>query len=297
MGIAGQLIDVARDWKRIADHPGGPGSRRLALWATHLRLKLGLWRGGGPGQADVLGFRVSHLGRGSLLHLYREIFVDRIYDVELDSPAPTIIDCGSNIGMSILRFKTLFPQARIIGFEPHPQVHEVLVENIRRNALASVTVHRKALARECGELEFFADAQDPGALNMGLFADRRTAGVIRVEADRLSNHIDGEVDLLKLDIEGAEEMVLAELAQAGKLRLVRHIVCEYHHHIDTGQDRLSHTLALLEQAGFGYQIGAHADRPAGQRRYQDVVIHAYRKDASAADAGQPAGQGERGRAC
>ena len=294
--MANTAIDLLRDWKRIADQPSGIGPRRLNLWATHARLRLATLTQGGnqSGEFDVLGWRVGHLGLGSLYHLYREIFVDRIYGMALGVPAPTIIDCGSNIGMSILHFKTLYPQARVIGFEPHPVVHEVLQRNIERNALASVVVHRLALGAEVGTLQFFIQAGDPGALNMGLFAGSAAAQAITVQAERLSHFIDAEVDLLKLDIEGAEEMVLQELAQAGKLRQVRRIVCEYHHHIDSGIDRLSYTLATLEAAGFGYQIGAHAERPVGLRCYQDVVIYAYRKDdarmATPQDSWPPDGQ-------
>ena len=277
MGIVNEAVDVVRDWKRIADQPHDTQTRRLALWAAHARLKLGMLGERGPGERDVLGFRVSHLGLGSLLHLYREIFVSRIYEVALQARAPTIIDCGSNIGMSILYFKQRHPQARVIGFEPHPLIYGVLSENIARNALRDVELHQKALGSALGTLEFFINASDPGALNMGLFADPRASRSITVEADVLSRHIDTEIDLLKLDIEGAEEMVLRELVQANKLRHCRHIVCEYHHHIDATADRLSHTLALFEQAGFGYQLAAHSDRPAGQDKYQDVVIYAYRK--------------------
>lgn len=279
VGLAGAVIDVLRDWKRIADQPGDGCMGRLAMWRTHLRLKADMLGNRSAGQARVLGFQVEHLGLGSLLHLYREIFISRVYEMSLLGPQPSIIDCGSNIGMSILYFKALYPQARIIGFEPHPLIYGVLKNNIERNALESVTVHRKALSGEPGELSFFIQPDDPGALNMGLFAGRLSGQAITVEADLLSSYIEGDVDLLKLDIEGAEEMVLLELARAGKLRHVRHIVCEYHHHLDRAVDRLSHTLTVLEQAGFGYQISAHSNRPAGRHAYQDVVIYAYRKDA------------------
>lgn len=271
------VIDVLRDWKRIADKRADSGAPRLTLWQTHLRLKLALLSRRTGLETDVLGYRVSHLGLGSLVHLFREIFVSRVYDVPLDAPTPTIIDCGSNIGMSILFFKDLYPAARVIGFEPHPVVHHTLKRNIERNALGNVVVHQMALGDQRGTLDFFIKPDDPGALNMGLFADQSAASAIAVECDVLSRYIDGEVDLLKLDIEGAEEQVLVELAREDKLRYIRHIVCEYHHHIDVQLDRLSRTLATLEQAGFGYQIAAHLGRPPAKKAYQDVIVYAYRK--------------------
>lgn len=277
MSLANGFIDVLRDWKRIAEKPSDAGAGRLALWSTHARLKLALLAGSGATEADVLGFRVRHLGLGSLVHLFREIFVGRVYDVGLESRAPRIIDCGSNIGMSILFFKNLYPDARILGFEPHPAVYDTLARNVETNALHDVSLQRKALGGEPGALDFYVKQGDNGALDMGLFAGSGEATMIKVECETLSPYIDGPVDLLKLDIEGAEEMVLDELARADRLRHVRNIVCEYHHHIDPSTDRLSRTLAILESAGFGYQVSAYLGRPAGRNLYQDVIIYAYRK--------------------
>ncbi len=98
----------------------------------------------------------------------------------------------------------------------------------------------------------------------------------------LSGYIDGDVDLLKLDIEGAEEMVIRELAEHGKLRQVRNIVCEYHHHHhrESDADHLSLILSTLEQAGFGYQLDSYYGRSRAQRIYQDVLVYAYRKEST-----------------
>jgi hypothetical protein len=98
-----------------------------------------------------------------------------------------------------------------------------------------------------------------------------------VEAVRLSEFVREEVDFLKMDIEGAEAEVLEELAEADKLRLVREMVIEYHHHIDPGEDHLGATLRLLEQNGFGYEIAAYPERPMRRERFLDLLVYAYRK--------------------
>lgn len=268
-------IDLLRDWKRICRQREDPN--RFALWRTHVALAVRGHRRHEAGETKILDYRVAYLDYLNLVHLYREIFVGGIYDVPIESPAPLIFDCGSNIGMSILFFKRRHPNARIVGFEPHPQVHETLRRNVEANRLRDVTVHRKALAGEAGSIEFYADGTAPGALDMGLFATRNRGAAILVEAEALSTHLHEPVDLLKLDIEGAEEGVLDELARSGRLRNVRRVVCEYHHHLDPEQDRLSRTLSIFEQAGFGYHIGAHAPRPLTVASYQDVVIYAFKK--------------------
>lgn len=269
-------IDFLRDWKRICGQHEDPS--RLALWRSHVALATRGRPRHEAGEAQVLDYRVAYLDYLNLVHLYREIFVGGIYDLPIASPAPLIFDCGSNIGMSILFFKRRHPNARVVGFEPHPQVHETLRRNVEGNQLQGVSLHRKALAGEAGSIEFYAEGASPGALDMGLFATRNQGAAILVEAETLSSHLHEPVDLLKLDIEGAEESVLDELARSGQLRHVRSLVCEYHHHLDPAQDRLSRTLSILEDGGFGYHIGAHAPRPLTMAGYQDVVVYAYRKN-------------------
>ena len=47
------------------------------------------------------------------LHCYREIFGDQVYRFIANRQDPLIIDCGANIGMSVIYFKYLYPDARI----------------------------------------------------------------------------------------------------------------------------------------------------------------------------------------
>lgn len=102
-----------------------------------------------------------------------------------------------------------------------------------------------------------------------------------VPATRLSEHVDERVDFLKLDVEGAEQVVIRELDEAGKLERVRRMAIECHHHLDPDEDALSQILATLERRGFGYQLEARLDRAPGARRrqFQNILVHAYRKEA------------------
>lgn len=113
---------------------------------------------------------------------------------------------------------------------------------------------------------------------MGLIQRESNASCIKVETDLLSRYITDQVDLLKLDIEGAEERVLEELSQNNKLQNINQIICEFHHHIDTGIDRLSRTLKILEDAGFGYQLMAYTKTPPTPGAYQDLIIYAFNKE-------------------
>ena len=104
-----------------------------------------------------------------------------------------------------------------------------------------------------------------------------TTKKIFVPGRKLSSFIDGDVDLLKLDVEGAEIKVLTDLYQTGKLRRIRRMHLEYHHHIDTARDDLSTTLTMLEQSGFGYQIKANLYPWPKDAAFQDIAIYCYNK--------------------
>jgi len=277
MGMLSNVIDFARDTKRIAAKKAGPGAGRASILSGFLRLKAKRLMNGEDKTAWVLDYRVDYLDLENLEYLYREIFIARAYEMSFDTPNPVIIDCGSNIGMSILFFKNLFPGARITGFEPHPLVFAVLNRNIEQNGLENATVHQKALSDTAGSLDFYINQDDPGSLNMGLYARGDNVKHIAVDTELLSDHITGTVDLLKLDIEGAEESVVRDLFNSGKLANVRRMICEYHHHIDENVDGLSRMLSMLEAAGFGYQISAYCEHPVALGKYQDIMIYAYQE--------------------
>ena len=48
----------------------------------------------------------------------------------VDGADPLIIDCGANIGISVLEWKSRWPMARVICFEPDPDAFRLLEMNI-----------------------------------------------------------------------------------------------------------------------------------------------------------------------
>ena len=273
MRDAGGVFDLVRDGKRIFDSSGN--FPRGKLWSTYRRLRR-LSRSRVPGKTKVLDYTVSYPSSNNLLFLFRQLFIERLYTLASSTASPLVVDCGSNIGMSILACKTAYPDCRIIGFEPHPVLYGFLERNVAENGLTNTQLHRKAVSNASGSLEFFLNDNEPGSLNMSLIARENVASSISVEVEKLSQHIVEPVDMLKLDIEGAETAVIEDLHTAGKLRLVNKIVCEYHHHIEKGVDKLSHILGMFESNGFGYQLSAYTSRK-NLSSYQDVMVYAYRK--------------------
>jgi len=230
-----------------------------------------------PTECSILNFQVSTFSLDALTFLYREIFVELEYYFETTKKHPYVIDCGSNIGVSILFFKTIYPEAKIVGFEPATDSFKLLKRNIEINGLTDVTIHPFALGENEGRVKFFMEERPGGFVAS---TDRRRASEREetVEQVCLSNYIDRPVDLLKLDVEGAEREVLNDLVRNGCLEKVNQMIIEYHHHLDEDEDHFSEFLEHLEHNGFGYLLRSELGQNRTRGRFQDFLIYAYRKD-------------------
>ncbi len=137
-----------------------------------------------------------------------------------------VIDVGANVGIyTVLLGKAIRPFGHIWSFEPYQPVASYLKRNIEMNELDNVTVIEKAVAEKEGVLDFhiFSDGDDVynslGAAERPeeqLYAVRK----IPVSVTTLDTVADEtgieKIDILKIDVEGAEEWVLK-----GAERLIR----------------------------------------------------------------------------
>ena len=85
-----------------------------------------------------------------------------------------------------------------------------------------------------------------------------------------------EIDFLKMDVEGAEEPVLRELASAGRLRNIKELAVEYHHNIEGGFGGCGSFLQLLDDCGYQYQLDVTWGNPESAGTFQDILIRACR---------------------
>jgi FkbM family methyltransferase len=231
-----------------------------------------------PARADTARIgklNVRYVARWSFDYQHAEIFENEQYRFSAERDDPFIVDAGANIGLATIYFKTLYPGAEVLAFEPNPEAFVCLQENAR--LFGGVRVENAALAEREGLVPFYFDSNDPGSLRMSTVPGRARSDASRdVRGVRLSRYLDREVDFLKLDVEGAEFDVLHDLCETGAIRQVKQMLVEYHHHLGDGGDRLGRFLVLLEQSGFGYQLEARLDRPLPKRRGQDVRVFGYR---------------------
>ncbi len=184
--------------------------------------------------------------------LFKDIFIHRLYHFNANNPRPLILDCGSNIGMSILYFKHIYPQARIIGFEPDPAIFPYLNENVSRNHLQDVQLVQTAVTSREGSLTFYSDGKYGSCL-----AQHHSGSIpaswksYEVPCVRLRDYLNNSVDFVKMNIEGAEWEVIHD--SRDKLHNIREIIIEYHHFPEMPRT-LHKILETLHEQGFEYLI-------------------------------------------
>lgn len=180
-----------------------------------------------------------------LVYGLQEIFIEEAYRQQLPEN-PYIIDCGANIGLSVIYMKRQYPNARIIAFEPDETNFHLLRENIKSFGYSNVSLHKEAVWIENTSLHF----SNEGSMSSKIEMDN-TINTVEVKAVRLKDFLIHEIDFLKIDIEGAEYKVLNDIAD--KLYLVKNMFVEYHGTFAQNGE-LTTMIALITKSGFNYYI-------------------------------------------
>lgn len=182
------------------------------------------------------------------LHSLQEIFVEDIYKFEPSNAELNILDCGANVGMSIIYLKELFPNSKIKAFEPDPFVFRQLQKNINEFQLKNVEIINRAIWTEQKTLTFQSD----GSLG-GKITDEKQGNknIINVQAVRLKDFIKEKIYFLKMDIEGAEYEVIKDIKE--DLHLIENLFIEYHSNAEE-QHHLIEMLSWINDAGFRFYI-------------------------------------------
>lgn len=146
--------------------------------------------------------------RRSDIFTLAEIFAEGVYRPALPLPEkPFIVDAGANVGIASVWFKARCPDARIVAFEPDAENAAIARANLA--ALTDCELVATALDRVAGRARLHRGDHD--AVH-SLVDEGSGAGSVEVETVTLAEFMTGRaetrIDVLKLDVEGAELRVL-----------------------------------------------------------------------------------------
>lgn len=158
----------------------------------------------------------------------------------------TVVEVGANIGsLTVPLAQLVGPAGQVVAFEPQRSVFNVLCGNLALNGLSNVTPFRAAAGRSPGRIAVpvlgYDERENYGGVSVGGQSRRPTETVAVERVDDLEL---ARLDLLKVDVEGAEADVIAGAAAA---------IARFRPAIFVENDRREHSHALIsaiEQHGY-----------------------------------------------
>jgi FkbM family methyltransferase len=189
-------------------------------------------------------------------------------------PGMTFVDVGANWGYFTLCGAHLVGRTgRVVSIEVDPRACRTLKANVERNGLESVTILEVAASDAPGVLrlrEYEGRANESG--NFGL-VDAEAIGNRHRQFDVAASPIDDildragieQVDLLKMDIEGAEGRALTGLRRALVARRIKFLLLEVHPEYLRGQGTSAEQI-VADLRAYGYRAWKIDHSPSAHRR-------------------------------
>lgn len=188
----------------------------------------------------------------------------------------TFVDVGANVGYYSLRIAKKYRNkaVKIISIEAHPENFKALCDNIRCNNLTTINAINRAASDHRGVETIYERVDnrnrvrsDSYSISDRFLSSSAGSSVVRsggkhlpIQCDTLDNILgDNKVDVMKIDIEGAE--ILALKGATNSLRLLRKIIVEVHgNNLDKIKNILDDThrfkVETLETPIMSYVIGS-----------------------------------------
>jgi FkbM family methyltransferase len=163
--------------------------------------------------------------------VFEEIFIDQQYKASYPNEViRTVIDAGSNIGLSALYFLRKYPSAKIICLEPEDANFELLKKNL--SCYPNVILLKKGLWHSSQHLNIVNTQADSWGFEVKAAAEGD--GLIEgISINKIiTEYAISAIDLLKIDIEGSEKEVFEH--HTAWIDKVNHLIVEVHENIRPG---------------------------------------------------------------
>ena len=256
---------LSRYWQAVVDRLDRPGLRSLlvlpgSLWVSlkYRRPCLVYWRDG-AWIHRYRGAKIPHAGlaRAAPPHVFtaeaRELFLHEYTPQAGD----VVFDVGAGIGAEALLFSRLVgPSGRVVSIEAHPATYDRLVRLCTVNRLENVTPLQVAVNDAEGDVVLSNSTHH--LQNRLLDPDEAGVGVPARRIDAIAAELGvGQIDLLKMNIEGAEPRALAGVGAL--LASTRHVCISCHDFL--GVPTKEAVLSFLTKHGFDVHTRDDAPEP------------------------------------
>ncbi|HZR98338.1 MAG TPA: FkbM family methyltransferase [Chloroflexota bacterium] len=165
-------------------------------------------------------------------------------------PGMRALDIGAHIGYyTLLLAKQVGPTGHVTAFEPSPQNHALLWNNVQANKLHQVTVRQAAVADQSGTMRLYL-AANTGDNRLYDSHDGRTAVEVATVAldDLLADDV--PVDFIKMDIQGSEWKAFCGMRRLLQRQSVKLVTEFWPHGLRLNGADPAEYLHALEELGF-----------------------------------------------
>ena len=174
-----------------------------------------------------------------------EVLIGDVYELDaLPADPALIVDLGANVGVTLLEFHRRYPAARVVGYEAVANTYRLARRNIA--GVPNIEVRHAAVTTREGEcvVRTVRGASWAASIDFsGTEAPSDTGETVPgVTLDAIIAEL-GDIDILKLDIEGAEYAVLKACTSLSRIKL---IVGEYHRDSGVAPETFFELLAQFE---------------------------------------------------
>ena len=201
---------------------------------------------------DLGEYKISLRRRTSDISIFKYILLNREYEtfVTQTKDVRYIIDAGANIGCSTLYFKKKFPFSTIVSIEPEAENFRCLAKNIQLNKFTAIHPLNKGLWVDDSPLKIGRNFGDKREWSFTVEPVRESPIYGITIPAIMQEYSMPRIDILKIDIEGAERFIFETNILKSFLHKVRYIVMEIHKNQFSGLDQKIYK--LLTDFGFDY---------------------------------------------
>lgn len=228
---------------------------------------------------EFFGFRISRLTKPDP---HQDAFE---MQKNIAGNANVIFDVGAYVGEVALVYKHLFPGSKIYSFEPFPESYQKLKENVATSD--NIIAINKGLTNQSGKQKFYSNKYAPTNSLLAASADAdknwgkdvlSNLESIQAEFSTIDEFVEenniAEIDILKMDVQGAEHLVLKGAERSLSKGLVKLIYTEIiTRSTYEGQAELDVLLKMYKDYGFElFSFYNYSNNSLGQLRHVDAIF-------------------------
>ena len=128
-----------------------------------------------------------------------------------------LLDIGANIGYYSIIAASIIKKGKIYAFEPEPHNYDLLTRNIKINGYNNIIPVQKVVSNFNGKVKMYIDNKNTGSHSLSQENVANLKNYLEVNSIKLDDYLEGinqrKVDIIKMDVQGAESQVIDGLTK------------------------------------------------------------------------------------